>query len=59
MVDFIYVMIFLGLVFYSMHLTNRHPRFKSYIYGASTAYGIFSLIVIAVFLVDIIKGFIY
>ena len=57
LVDFLYVMVFLGLVFYSMHLTNRHPKFKPFIYGTSTLYGIFSLVIIAVFVYDIARGF--
>lgn len=57
-VDFIYVMMFLGLVFYSMHLTNRDSKFKAFFYGVSTAYGIFSISVFGVLMYDIINGFI-
>lgn len=57
-IDFIYAMIFLGLVFFSMHLTNREGRFKSFFYGVSTIYGIFSLAVFGVLLYDIFTGFI-
>lgn len=56
-IDFIYVMIFLGLIFYSMHLTNREARFKTFFYGISTVYGLFSLAVFGVMLFDIISGF--
>lgn len=56
-IDFIYAMIFLGLVFFSMHLTNREGRFKGFFYGVSTLYGIFSLSVFGVLLYDIISGF--
>ena len=57
LIDFLYVMVFLGLVFFSTHLTNRHPKFKPFIYGSSTLYGIFSLIIIVVFTYDIVRGF--
>lgn len=56
-IDFIYAMIFLGLVFFSMHLTNREGRFKGFFYGVSTIYGIFSISVFVVLLYDIITGF--
>lgn len=55
--DFIYVMMFLGLVFYSMHLTNRESKFKTFFYGVSTVCGLFSLSVFGVLLYDIISGF--
>ena len=56
-VDLIYVLIFLGLVFFSMHLTNRFNKFQTYFYGVSTTYGVFSLAVFGVLLYDIISGF--
>lgn len=56
-IDFIYAMIFLGLVFFSMHLTNREGKFRGFFYGVSTLYGIFSLAVFGVLLYDIFTGF--
>lgn len=56
-VDFIYVMVFFGLIFYSMHLTNREARFKTFYYGVSTTYGLFSFAVFGVLIFDIITGF--
>lgn len=56
-IDFIYAMIFLGLVFFSMHLTNRETRFRGFFYGVSTVYGIFSIAVFGVLLYDMITGF--
>lgn len=56
-IDLIYVLIFLSLVFYSMHLTNREPKFKAFFYGVSTLYGVFSWAVFGVLLYDIISGF--
>jgi hypothetical protein len=56
-VDFIYVLIFLGLVFFSMNLTNRIVKFQSFFYGVSTTYGIFSIAVFGVLIYDIISGF--
>lgn len=50
-------MMFFGLIFYSMHLTNRDNKFKSFFYGVSTAYGIFSIAVFGVLVYDIISGF--
>jgi hypothetical protein len=58
-VDFIYAMMFYGLVFKSMLLTNRNDKFQRYIYGVSTVYGFFTLMVIGVLLFDIINGFLF
>lgn len=57
-IDLIYVLIFLALVFYSMHLTNRENRFKGFFYGVSTLYGLFSISVFGVLIYDILSGFI-
>ena len=56
-VDFLYILIFLSLVFFSIHLTYRHPKFKSFIYATSTLYGILAIVVLIVFTFDIVKGF--
>lgn len=45
-----------SIIFYSLHFNNSHPKFKSYLYAISTIFGIFSLIVFTVLLVDIIRG---
>jgi hypothetical protein len=55
-VDFIYTMMFFGLIFKSMHLTNRDVKFRGYFYGVSTAYGFFTLMVIGVLIYDLING---
>jgi hypothetical protein len=57
LIDFIYVLIFLGLVFFSMNLTNRYVKFQTFFYGVSTTYGIFSLAVFGVLVYEIISGF--
>ncbi len=55
-VDFIYIANFLGLVFFSMHLTSRNTKFMPYIYIASTLFGLFSLIIFIVLTYDLITG---
>jgi len=57
-IDFIYVLLIMTVVFYSLHLTNNHPRFRRYIYGISTLFGLFMVIVFAVLAVDIFRGLI-
>ena len=57
-IDFIYVLLIMTVVFYSLHLTNNHPRFRRYIYGISTLFGIFMVIVFSVLAVDIFRGLI-
>lgn len=56
LVNFFYVMLTATIIFYSMHLTNRHKKFIPYIYAAATTSGIFALIVFAILSVDIIRG---
>ena len=57
-IDFIYVMLVMSIVFYSLHLNNNHKRFKPYIYGVSTLFGVFMVVVFVVLFVDIIRGLI-
>ena len=54
--DFVYVLLVMTVIFYSLHLNNNHKRFKPYIYGVSTLMGIFMTIVFVVLFVDIIRG---
>ena len=54
--DFIYVMLMFGFVFYSMHFTHRHKRFLPFIYAISTIMGVFAIIVLVVLFVDMITG---
>lgn len=54
--DFIYVMMLLGIIFFSIHFKNGSKYFKPFIYGVSTVFGIFMIIVMGVLLVDIIRG---
>lgn len=57
--DFIYVMLLMTLVFYSLHLTNNNKYFKPYIYGISTLFGLFMLSVFIVLAVDLVRGLVY
>lgn len=57
--DFIYVLLLLTLVFYSLHLKNNDKHFKPYIYGVSTLFGLFMLAVFIVLAVDLFRGLIY
>ena len=57
-VDFIYVMMISGIIFYSLHFKNNFKEFKAKIYLVSTVFGIFMLVVMGILLVDIVKGLI-
>jgi len=48
----------MGVVFFSLHLTNKNPKFVPYIYSISTIYGLFSLMIFAVLIIDVIRGLI-
>ena len=54
--DFIYVIMMLGLVLKSIHFTHREEKFIPYVYGMSTVMGLFSIAVFLVLLIDIIVG---
>ena len=55
--DFFYIVMFCGVVFFSIHLTHGSKSFIYYIYFFSTVYGVFSLTTFIVILIDIAKGF--
>lgn len=57
-IDFIYVLVFLGFIFYSMHLTNKNSRFVPFIYATSTLLGILSMVIFIILGVDLIRGLI-
>ena len=57
-IDFIYVLVFMGFIFYSMHLTNKNPKFVPFIYGSSTLLGCLSLTIFIILAVDLIRGLI-
>lgn len=54
--DFIYVILIMSIVFFSLHLTNGNQKYKPYLYAVSTLFGLFSIIVFAVLAVDVIRG---
>lgn len=54
--DFIYVMLIMSIVFFSLHLTNNNKKFKPYVYLVSTCFGLFAVCVFLVLAVDIIRG---
>ena len=54
-IDFIYILNFFGLVFFSMHLTSKNPKFMPYIYIASTLFGIFALCIFVVLAYDLLS----
>lgn len=57
MTDFLYAMMLLTIIFYSIHLTHSNKKFIYYIYLFSTIFGIFSLTTFVIFFVDVVKGF--
>jgi hypothetical protein len=56
--NFVYVVLWLGFILYSIHMNNKNKQFITYIYGTSTVMGIFSLVVTIVLAVDIVRGLI-
>ena len=56
MINFLYVMMTAAMIFFSMHLTNKHKRFIPYIYACAIMLGIFSVIVFVILIVDVFRG---
>ena len=57
-IDFIYVMVYLSFIYFSMHLTNKNNKFVPYIYATSSLLGVLSLIIFIILGVDLIRGLI-
>ena len=55
-IDFIYVLLIMTIVFFSLHLNNKDKKFIPYIYGISTIFGLFMVCVFLVLIVDIFRG---
>ena len=55
-INFFYVMMTGAVIFYSMHLTNKHKKFIPYIYASAISLGIFSVIVFVILSVDVVRG---
>lgn len=45
-----------GLIFFSVNITNKDPKFIRFVYALSTFLGIMSMIMMAILMVDIIRG---
>ena len=58
LINFLYAMLWFGFILFIIHMNNKNKKFISYIYATSTIFGIFSLIVMVVLTVDIIRGLI-
>lgn len=57
MMDFLYCLMILAIIFFSVHLTHSNKRYIYFIYLFSTIFGIFSILTFVIFFVDVIKGF--
>lgn len=56
-VDIIHILLLAGIVFLSLHYKNNNYYFKKHLYLTSTILGIFMVLVMASFFVDIFRGF--
>ena len=52
-VDFIYIMLFLTLIFFSMNMTNKNKKFVPYIYITSTMLGLLSITIFVLLSLEI------
>lgn len=51
-------MLMMGLVFKSMHFTHKDEKFYPYVYALSTIFGILSVVVFVILIVDMVQGII-
>lgn len=56
LIDFVYIMLYLALIFFSMHLTNKNKKFLPYLYITSTMLGILSIVIFVLLGVDLVRG---
>jgi|JI6StandDraft_1071083.scaffolds.fasta_scaffold179460_1 hypothetical protein len=54
--DFLYVLLILTIIFFSLHMRGNHERFKPYLYAISTILGLFMFGVMITLTVDIVRG---
>jgi hypothetical protein len=45
-----------GLIFFSLNITNKDPKFIRFVYSLSTFLGLMSMIMMTILMVDIIRG---
>lgn len=57
-VVFIYALLILAMVFFSLHLDYKSKKFIYYAYLVSTLLGAFAMLSFIVFLVQVILGFV-
>ena len=55
--DFLYTLMILAIIFFSVHLTHSNKKYIYYVYLFSTIFGLFSLLTFIIFIVDVTKGF--
>lgn len=55
--DFLYTLMILAIIYFSIHLTHSNKRYIYFVYLFSTIFGLFSLLTFIIFIVDVVKGF--
>ena len=55
-VNFSYVMLILGLVYFSINLNNRNEKFAKYVYAVSNILGTMSVVMMTILIVDLVRG---
>lgn len=56
-IDFIYVLLVMSIILFSLLMKNDKKQFKSCMYLITTLLGMFAIIVFIVLMVDVIRGF--
>ncbi len=54
--NFIYGLTLIWLVYYSVSLTNKNEKFMKFVYGVSTIFGLISIIMFVILVIDLIRG---
>lgn len=57
LIDLVYILLIIGVIFYSISLNYTQKTFKKFLYFASTILGLMSLVISGLLISDIILGF--
>lgn len=56
LIDLVYILLIIGVIFYSISLNYTQKTFKKFLYFASTILGLMSLVISGLLISDIILG---
>jgi hypothetical protein len=55
-INFVYALLIMGLIYFSINLNNRNDKFVKYVYALSTILGTMSVVMMVILVVDLARG---